>query len=163
MSCPIQKAVCNCGNVELEARGTPIVATVCHCSGCTEAGRILQGLPDAPNILDESDGTPFVLYRKDRVECVKGGDLLREHRLSDATPTRRVVATCCNSFMFLDFTKGHWISLMRDRLHDRHIPADAAEERRESRLFFARLMLAWVRMGFRTPKIEYVSGVLDIG
>lgn len=98
MSFPVRKAMCNCGKVELEARGTPIVATVCHCSGCKEAGRILESLRDAPRILDARDGTPFVLYRKDRVDCIKGCELLREHRLNASTPTRRVVATCCNSF-----------------------------------------------------------------
>ena len=163
MSLPLHKAVCKCGKVELEARGTPIVATVCHCSGCKEAGRILQSLPEAPRVLDADDGTSFVLYRKDRVDCVKGCEFLREHRLSDTTPTRRVIATCCNSFMFLDFTKGHWITIVRDRLGDGHATVAGPEQKRQSAFFFVRLMIAWARMGFRTPKIDYVHGEVGNG
>ncbi len=50
-------------------------------------------------------GTGFVLVRSDRVRCVKGGDKLQEHRLKPDSPTRRVLATCCNSPMFLEFSK----------------------------------------------------------
>ena len=56
-----------------------------------------------------------ILYRKDRVQCVMGLEHLEEHRLKPESPTRRVVATCCNSAMFLDFTKGHWLSMYRNR------------------------------------------------
>jgi hypothetical protein len=161
MSFSVQKVTCNCGKVELEARGTPIVATVCHCSGCKEAGRTLERLPDAPRILDARNGTPFVLYRKDRVDCINGCELLRYHKLSASTPTRRVIATCCNSFMFLDFTRGHWTTLVRDRIGDGQADTDAPEQQRQSAFFFARLMMAWAKMGFRTPTIDYVQGELD--
>lgn len=163
MSLPTRAVACACGKVKLRARGTPIAATVCHCSGCREAGHILQGLPNAPRILDANEGTSFVLYRKDRVDCVQGCELLREHRLSSSTPTRRVVAICCNSFMFLDFTKGHWITLFRDRIDDGRPHAGAPELKRQSAFFFVKLMLSWVGMGFRTPTIDYVLGELDNG
>ena len=51
------------------------------------------------------------MYRKDRVRCLKGAANLREHRLNGKTKARRVVATCCNTPIFLDFTDGHWIDL----------------------------------------------------
>ena len=64
----------------------------------------------------QSDGgTDYVLYRKDRVQCVTGQGYLEEHRLKPDSPTRRVIATCCNSAMFLDFTKGHWLTMYRNR------------------------------------------------
>ena len=160
MSYSNQMASCQCGNVQLKLRGKPIITTVCHCSGCKEAGRILQSLPHAPRILDADEGTSFVLYRKDRVDCVKGCEFLRQHRLSDTTPTRRVIATCCNSFMFLDFTKGHWITIVCDRIEDYNAALAGLEQKRQSAFFFVRLMIAWVRMGFRTPKTNYVKGEL---
>ena len=40
-----------------------------------------------------------------------GAGYLEEHRLKPDSPTRRVIATCCNSGMFLDFTKGHWLTM----------------------------------------------------
>ena len=152
---------CNCGGVSLKVVGGPIVTTVCHCSSCREAGRILESLPGASPILDSDGGTSFVLYRKDRVDCLRGCELLREHRLKAKSPTRRVVAACCNSFMFLDFTKGHWITLARDRFTDQALIAAAPSQGRSSALFFVRLMAAWAAMGFRTPRIGYVSGGLD--
>jgi hypothetical protein len=44
-----------------------------------------------------------------------GQEYLEEHRLKPDSATRRVVATCCNSPIFLDFTKGHWLTLYRNR------------------------------------------------
>jgi hypothetical protein len=45
---------------------------------------------------------------------------LEEHRLKPDSPTRRVIAMCCHSAMFLDFTKGQWLSMFRNRF-----PTDA--------------------------------------
>jgi hypothetical protein len=160
MSDTMNKAVCRCGLVELEARYAPIVTTVCHCSGCREAGRILEKLPEAAPILDKGDGTAFVLFRTDRVRCVRGQEHLREHRLKDSSPTRRVVAVCCNTFMFLDFTKGHWITVARDRFEGRQAMSDAPRQTRQGLGFILRLIAAWAAMGFRTPKINYVNGDL---
>ncbi len=159
----VQKVHCQCGKVHLEARGAPIVTTVCHCAGCMEAGHILEHLAGAPSILDAADGTSFELFRKDRVTCVRGADELREHRLTKTSPTRRVVATCCNSFMFLDFTKGHWVSIAHDRLVNDGNVVRGPSEGRQSTMFIARLMLAWAAMGFRTPTIDYVNGELERG
>jgi hypothetical protein len=51
------------------------------------------------------------VFRKDRVTCRKGSAHLREFRLDNKTRTRRVVAACCHTPMFLDFIDGHWIDL----------------------------------------------------
>jgi hypothetical protein len=48
-----------------------------------------------------------------------GQEHLEEHRLEPDSPTRRVIAKCCNSAMFVDFTKGHWVSMFRNPLFAR--------------------------------------------
>jgi hypothetical protein len=106
---------CACRSVTLETFGAPIVSTSCYCNSCQAAGRQIEELPSAPAVLDPDGGTPYIVYRKDRVICLTGAEHLAERRLKPESPTRRVVATCCNSAMFLDFTKGHWLSIYRGR------------------------------------------------
>lgn len=45
------------------------------------------------------------------MKCSKGGEHLHDYKIKEESPTRRVVAACCNSAMFLDFQKGHWFSV----------------------------------------------------
>jgi hypothetical protein len=106
---------CSCGSVELETTGAPILGAACYCVDCQEAGRRIEQLPNAPRVLDPDGGTDYLLYRKDRLKCVKGAELLLDHRLKEESVTTRVVAKCCNSAMFLDFQKGHWFSVYRTR------------------------------------------------
>lgn len=56
-----------------------------------------------------------MLYRKDRFTCIRGDHLLLQLRLRENSPTKRVIASCCNSPMFLDFEEGHWLSIYRAR------------------------------------------------
>ncbi len=111
----IKEISCSCGAVAFEARGKPIMANICHCDDCQKASLELESLPGAPRILDQSGGTAYVLWRRDRVACLRGEGLLKEYRLAGESDTKRVVASCCNSAMYLDFEKGHWLSLYRDR------------------------------------------------
>jgi hypothetical protein len=163
-------ATCQCGEVRFEAIGAPILTAACYCTSCQEAGRQFEQLASAPRVLDSDSGTGMILYRKDRVRCVTGQQHLQERRLKPDSPTRRVIATCCNSAMFLDFTKGHWLSMYRSRF-----PADApplemrvmTDERRSgvtladdmpnyggrSGKFMVKLIAAWIAMGFRRPEI----------
>jgi hypothetical protein len=108
-------ARCSCGSVELETTGAPILGATCYCDDCQEAGRQIEQLRNAPRVLDPNGGTDFLLYRKDRLKYIKGAELLLDHKLKAGSPTRRVVASCCNSPMFLDFQKGHWFSVYRAR------------------------------------------------
>ena len=164
-------ASCRCGAVVLEVAGAPIVHTACYCTSCQVAGRQIESLADAPTVLDADGGTDFVLYRKDRVRCAQGGDLIEARRLKPESPTLRMVATCCNSAMFLDFTKGHWLTLYRARLPGPVQPLEMrvmTSERREgvvlptdvpnyathSGKFMGKLLAAWISMRFRTPKVE---------
>ena len=162
--------ICRCGKVQLEAVGRPILTVSCYCASCQEAGRRFEQLASAPPVLNPDGGTDYVLYRKDRVRCVTGQEFLEEHRLKPESPTRRVLATCCNSGMFLDFTKGHWLSMYRNRF-----PADApplkmrvmTRDRRDGVAladdlpnyggycgkFMLRLVAAWIAMGLRRPEI----------
>lgn len=104
---------CACGGVELETIGSPIISNACYCDDCQEAAAELEGLPSAPPVLDGAGGTEFLLFRKDRMKYIRGERLLWNHRLKGESPTRRVVASCCNSFLFLDFQNGHWFSICR--------------------------------------------------
>ena len=163
---------CLCGKVTLEAIGRPILTASCYCTSCQEAGRRFEQRPSAPPMRNPDGGTDYLLYRKDRVRCVAGQEHLEEHRLKPESPTRRVLATCCNSAMFADFTKGHWLTMYRNRF-----PADAppVEVRVMTKdlpegvvlgddvptsagyptKFMFRLIAAWIAMGFRHPEITW--------
>lgn len=108
-------ARCVCGNVKLETTGDPILSAACYCDDCQKGSGQIERLPNAPPVLDQAGGTAFLLFRKDRVRCSMGEEHLRDYKLKNESPTRRVVASCCNSFMFLDFQKGHWFSMCRAR------------------------------------------------
>ena len=164
--------ICRCGKVELEAVGRPILAGVCYCPSCQEAGRRFEQLASAPRVLDAAGGTDYVLYRKDRVQCAMGQEYLEEHRLKPDSATRRVVATCCNSPVFLDFTKGHWLTLYRNRFpagapplemrimtKERRgggaLPDDLPNYESHSGKFLLKLIVAWIAMGLRRPEIAW--------
>ena len=162
--------ICRCGKVKLEAIGRPILTASCYCASCQEAGSRFERLPSAAPVLNPDGGTDYVLYRKDRVQCVTGQEYLEEHRLKSDSPTRRVIATCCNSGMFLDFTKGHWLTMYRNRFPAGAPPLEMrvmTQDRRDgvaladdlpnydghSGKFMLRLIAAWIAMGLRRPEI----------
>ncbi len=101
-----------------------------------------------------------------------GQEYLREYRLKPDSPTRRVVATCCNSAMFLDFTRGHWLSMYRNRFpagapplevrimtRERRagveLPKDVPSYETHSGKSMVKLVAAWMAMGFRRPQIAW--------
>jgi hypothetical protein len=167
---------CICGQLRIAAFRKPIMTVCCYCTSCQTAGRLLDP-PDGARVLGVDGGTPFVLFRKDRVNCTHHATALREHRLTPESSTRRVVAACCGAPMFLEFEKGHWISVYAARLpqaerppvemrtmlrdapagtqHSDGIPGSSTQ----SASFMARLLWAWIAMGFRSPKIEVGSAV----
>jgi hypothetical protein len=107
---------CLCGSVELEAFGAPIISVVCYCDDCQDGARQIQALPNGGPVLESDGGTAYVLYRKDRFVCTKGAELLKSYKLKENSVTNRMVATCCNSAMFLKFDGGpHWVSMYRAR------------------------------------------------
>ena len=166
-------ARCRCGKVELQIVGPPILRGICYCASCQEAGRRYQEVAGCDSVLGEDGGTDYVLYRKDRVRCIQGGSLFEERRLRPGSPTRRMYARCCNTAMFLDFTKGHWLTVYRGRLPNGIPPAtmrmmtaerpegvivpnDIASSPAYSAKFMLKLLHAWMAMGFRRPAIDGV-------
>ena len=157
---------CSCGSVEFEATGTPITSVVCYCESCQEGSRQIEALPNGGPVCDSNGGTAYALYRKDRVEYSKGSPLLRGYKLRDESSTKRVVAACCDSPMFLNFEKGHWLSVYRTalrgelpplemRVHTKSkppgsdLPNDVPNYPTYYAKFMAKLFAAWIAMLLR--------------
>lgn len=110
---------CLCGEVECIGQGTPILTVVCYCNDCQAAARAIEALPGAPLVMDPDGGTALTLFRANRFAATKGSEKLVSHKLKPDSVTNRMVASCCNSAMFLAFDKGpHWVSTVRNRLVD---------------------------------------------
>ncbi|MFT6649891.1 GFA family protein [Pseudophaeobacter arcticus] len=170
---------CSCGRTRLEVRGKPIDSVECCCSSCREAAARMQRLDGAPQVLTDHGSTPFVMYRKDRVRCLGGAAALKTFRLSPEHATKRAIATCCNTPVYLEFKGGHWLSLygglwpegtmpaptMRTMASDLPegavLPDDIPNAKTQNLRFFARLFGAWVAMGFRNPKTP-VTGEINL-
>jgi hypothetical protein len=167
------KVSCRCGQVELTAAGAPIVAATCHCRSCQQAAAAFAALPGAPRVLNAEAGTEYELYRKDRVTGVRP-EQLRAHRLTPASGTRRLLARCCDSPMFLELKGGHWLSIYRDRVvgdappiemrvMTRYRPRGVTLSghlptfRTHSLSFMWRLFAAWAAMGFRAPGLQPIE------
>lgn len=151
----------------------------CCCTSCRKAGARMATLPGARAVLDEKGATRFEIYRKDRVRFTTGPTEMKAFRLEPTSSTRRVVAACCNTPLFLEFERGHWLSLygslwpadalpplqMRTMAMDLPdpsvLPDDVPNARRQSASFMFKLLGAWAAMGFRTPKIS-VAGELHV-
>jgi hypothetical protein len=114
-------ARCSCGSFELEAIGAPIISVACYCDDCQEGSRQIEALPNAGPVRNPDGGTAYLLYRKDRIKCTKGAQFLQKYKIRENSATKRVVASCCNSAMFLNFEKGHWFSVYRARFQE-HVP-----------------------------------------
>jgi len=172
MSIPCEKRIasCSCGRLAFTLAGKPIVRTVCYCKSCRTAGHAFEAA-GAPHMVGADGGTDLVLYRKDRVALVHGAGLLREHRLKPESRTRRMLATCCNTPVFLEFTRGHWISFYTDRFSDvpplemrvmigdrpdgAPLPGDVSNIANHSGKFMRKILVSWVAMGFRNPKLAF--------
>ena len=169
---------CACGQTRLELRGSPILVSECLCNSCRAAAGRLAALAGARNTLTAYQATPAAEYRKDRVEILSGAENLREFRLSSTAGSRRVIATCCNTPVFQEMKGAHWLSLylhlwpeetrpkaafrtMTGDLADPSgLPADMPNLKTHTVAFYARLLAAWIAMGFRNPKIT-VGGTID--
>lgn len=176
---PIHSLACACGQLGLEVEGAPIASVECCCDSCREAGARLARLPGARPVLGPHGATRFVLQRKDRIRFLSGTQHLKQFRLAPGAGTRRVVATCCNTPVFLEFKGGHWLSLygglwrdgappplemrtMTGDLDDASaLPDDVPNLKRQSLAFYAKLMKAWIAMRFRAPQID-VAGDLPV-
>lgn len=116
-------AACACGKVELEAKGAPIATAICYCNDCQAGGRMIEALPNASKVLNDDGGSDYILYRKDRARVAKGAELLKPLKLKDGSSTNRVIATCCNSAVMLNFDGAHhWIDFYRNRITRGSVP-----------------------------------------
>jgi hypothetical protein len=174
----ITHTACACGNTRLELKGDPILVSECLCDSCRAAAKRLGGLTGATNILTDYGATPCAEYRKDRVRFLSGQEYLREFRLSADAGSRRVVASCCNTPIFLEMKGAHWLSVylhlwprearpkaeMRTMVGDlpdaSGLSNDIPNLKTHSVSFYMKLLWAWISMGFRNPKIE-VAGKID--
>jgi hypothetical protein len=170
---------CACGQVSMAVEGEPIISAECHCTSCRTSGTRLDALPAAMHILEKNGGTQMVLYRKDRVSITHGLGVVMEMRLGPDATTRRAVAGCCKTPLFLEFKGGHWVSIYSrlwpeptrpspqlrtmtiDRIDPEPLPDDIPNSRRQSVTFMAKLLGAWIGMGFRAPRMEMPGGRLD--
>lgn len=162
---------CACGAVRLVVEGEPILACECCCLSCREAAARLQKSLAAPPMTTAAGATPFVLFRKDRARVVDGHENLAALRLTPTSSTRRVLARCCATPLFLEFEKGHWLSLyaalwpdearpapsLRTMVSDHPNPTELSPDipnyARQSAGFMWKLLRAWVAMGFRAPRL----------
>ncbi len=168
---------CPCGQTALVLTGTPILTATCHCHSCRTAAAHLAALPGATPVTDANGGTPYVMWRKDRVAVSRGALTLREHKLTEKG-SRRAVATCCNAPVYLEFPGGHWLSLyaarfdppppvqMRTMLMDAppgSVPDDGIPgARRQSARFMLSLLGAWAGTGFRFFKMAPMPPLEEI-
>lgn len=161
---------CACGNVTLELSGVPILCAECHCNSCRRAAEVIEKISKSSRVRASNGGTPYVLYRKDRIHCTAGEENLKDFALGESAPTRRVIASCCNTPLFLEFKRGHWVSLyaslwpasqvpamdertMTSDLADRSVLSDDLPNAKTQSLFFmTKLLKAWIAMGFRTSQ-----------
>lgn len=171
---------CACGTVQLELEGAPIVVAQCHCNSCREAAQRLARLRGAPVVTGAPDGVDHVLYRKDRLRLTRGRETLRHFRLGPKRKTRRVIASCCNSPVLVEFDGGHWASLYGtlwpagtlpaldlhtmtgDRVDTTPLHDGVPAGRWATTKFFATLLAAWLAMGFRAPALAATTPEVEL-
>lgn len=162
---------CNCGKTAIEVIGAPFLVTECMCNSCRAAAARLAGLPQAENMLTPIGATVTAMYRKDRVRFTDDFDKLAEFRLTENAGTRRVVATCCNTPVFMELKGAHWLdiylhlwpdtsrpkpqlrTMVSDLADASALPDDMPNLKKQSASFYAKLFAAWIAMGFRNPDI----------
>jgi hypothetical protein len=111
---PNHIARCRCGAVEIGAWSNPLVVATCYCDDCQAASERLAASANGAPATGADGGTEFMVFRRDRIACTRGVDNLQVMRLRDATKTRRMVAGCCATPMYVGFDdKRPWVSALR--------------------------------------------------
>lgn len=160
---------CDCGQVIFRTTGPHIIAATCYCDDCQKAARQL------PILLDTDGGTAFVLHRKDKINPISGTDHLSEFKLNPTSRSRRIITTCCKTPMFFEFLDGHWLSIYKNRFNEEERPQtqirtmtkyknpdlvfnDSIPSPESHNFYFIyKLLTAWIAMGFKSPKIDYIN------
>lgn len=111
---PTYVAHCRCGAVEIGAWSKPIVVSACYCEDCQTADRRLAASSNLAPAVSADGGTEFMLFRRGSIACMRGADRLQPMRLTDTTKTRRMIAGCCVTPMYMAFDdKRPWVSAFR--------------------------------------------------
>ena len=126
---------CACGRVRCQAVGAPIVSLVFAIATIARKAPVeLKRCRMRQSFRDADGGTPLLAYRDDRFRCSSGEELLVGYKITERSPTRRMVASCCNSAMFLKYAPGFWVSAYRARFEGDDLPPlemrDQIEHRR---------------------------------
>ena len=111
---PAHLAHCRCGAVEIGAWAGPIMVATCYCDDCQAAAqRIAASAPSAPPVSADG-GTEFMAFRRDRIACIRGAQNLEVMKLTPASKTRRMIAACCGTPMYVGFEdRRPWVSAHR--------------------------------------------------
>ncbi|HEY3621438.1 MAG TPA: DUF6151 family protein [Roseiarcus sp.] len=111
---PSHVARCRCGAVEISGWGEPIVVSACYCDDCQAAAQRLAASANSAPAASADGGTEFMVFRRDRIACTRGAENLQAMRLTAATKTRRMIAGCCKTPMYVGFDdKKPWVSAFR--------------------------------------------------
>jgi hypothetical protein len=90
--------------VAFAARGKPMIVAACYCDDCQAAARHVESLPAGRSGMGRDGGTVGVLYPKREVRCLRGAELLHEHRLTPTSVTTRLITGCCACSMSARFS-----------------------------------------------------------
>ncbi|MDB5832089.1 MAG: hypothetical protein JWR14_1919 [Caballeronia sp.] len=111
---PTYVAHCQCGAVEISAWGQPIIVNACYCDDCQAAAQRLAVTANSGPASSVDGSTEFMMFRRDRIACTRGADRLLAMRLSAPSKTRRMIANCCATPMYMAFDdKRPWVSAFR--------------------------------------------------
>jgi hypothetical protein len=111
---PNHTARCRCGAVEVGAWSNPLVVAACYCDDCQAASERLASSANGAPAAGADGGTEFMVFRRDRIACTRGAENLEPMRLTAASKTRRMIAGCCATPMYISFDdKRPWVSALR--------------------------------------------------
>jgi hypothetical protein len=111
---PAYVARCQCGAVEISVWAQPMMVATCYCDDCQAAGQRHAALGGSAPMSIADGGTEFMVFRRDRVACTRGADRLQATKLTSHTKTRRMIASCCSTPMYVTFDdKRPWVSAFR--------------------------------------------------
>ena len=111
---PTYLAQCQCGAVEIGAWAQPIMVSACYCDDCQAAAQRFAVSANSGCASNADGGTEFMVFRRDRIACTRGADRLQAMRLTALTKTRRMIASCCSTPMYVAFDdKRPWVSALR--------------------------------------------------
>jgi hypothetical protein len=109
------QAQCTCGRVHFEAKGESRAPIACYCNDCRAVAKQIDAMPAGKSGVSSDRGTVSTLFRKDRVRCTGGSELLIDHKLRPNSPATRVLASGCNSNTLTKFD--NWLPMVALRTY----------------------------------------------